>query len=117
MITDDEWQAFDRFEVPQPEQEELNAVVESTKEAIVVAPLEEGPAPTTGGARVSAPPLPRRRSIRRGAARRLVRTLPARWPVRALALHDCATADFPGQRVRSFRGCGRDRDAEMADRC
>ena len=45
MITDDEWQAFDRFEVPQPEQEELKAVVESTKEAIVVAPFEEGPAP------------------------------------------------------------------------
>ena len=51
MITDEEWQAFmddfkqtlDRFEVPQPEQEELTAVVESPKESIVVGPLQEGP--------------------------------------------------------------------------
>jgi hemoglobin len=51
MITDEEWQAFmddfqttlDKFEVPQPEQEELNAIVESTKEAIVVKPFQEGP--------------------------------------------------------------------------
>jgi hemoglobin len=57
MITDQEWQAFmddlqqtfDKFEVRQPEQEELTAIVESTKEAIVVAPLEAGPAATTGG--------------------------------------------------------------------
>ncbi len=57
MITDEEWQAFmddlqqtfDRFEVPQPEQEELKAIVESTKEAIVVAPFEEGPAARAGG--------------------------------------------------------------------
>jgi hemoglobin len=50
MITDEEWLAFmddfqkalDRFEVPQPEQGELKAIVESTKEAIVVEPLEEG---------------------------------------------------------------------------
>jgi hemoglobin len=56
MITDEEWQAFiddlqqtfDRFEVPQPEQEELKAIVESTKEAIVVAPFEEGSAATAG---------------------------------------------------------------------
>ncbi len=56
-ITDQEWQAFmddlqqtfDKFEVPQPEQEELKAIVESTKQAIVVAPLEEEPAATTGG--------------------------------------------------------------------
>ncbi len=56
-ITDQEWQAFmndlqqtfDKFEVPQPEQEELKAIVESTREAIVVAPLEEEPAATTGG--------------------------------------------------------------------
>src|ERR671911_733919 len=48
MITDEEWLAFvddfqqavDKFEVPQPEQEELKTIVESTKEAIVVAPLE-----------------------------------------------------------------------------
>ncbi len=56
MITDEEWQAFmddlqqtfTRFEVPQPEQEELKAIVESTKEAIVVSPFEEGPAATAG---------------------------------------------------------------------
>src|SRR5437763_14920610 len=50
MITGEEWQAFmddlqqafDKFDVPQPEQEELKAIVESTKEAIVVAPFEEG---------------------------------------------------------------------------
>jgi hemoglobin len=51
MITEQEWQAFmddlqqtlSRFEVPQQEQEELEAIVESTKEAIVVRPFEEGP--------------------------------------------------------------------------
>jgi len=51
MITDEEWVAFmddlqqslDRFEVPQPEQGEVTAIVESTKEAIVVEPLQEGP--------------------------------------------------------------------------
>jgi hemoglobin len=51
MITDEEWLAFmddfqkalDKFEVPQPEQEELKAIVEGTKEAIVVEPLQEGP--------------------------------------------------------------------------
>jgi len=51
MITDEEWQAFmddfqqslDKFEVPQPEQDELTAIVESTKESIVVEPLQEGP--------------------------------------------------------------------------
>ena len=50
MITDEEWVAFmddlqqslDRFEVPQPEQDEVIAIVESTKEAIVVEPLQEG---------------------------------------------------------------------------
>lgn len=49
MITEEEWQAFmddfqqtlDKFEVPQ--QEQLKAIVESTKEAIVVKPLQEGP--------------------------------------------------------------------------
>jgi hemoglobin len=57
MITDQEWQAFmddlgqtfDKFAVPQPEREELVAIVESTKEAIVVAPFEEGAAPALGG--------------------------------------------------------------------
>jgi hemoglobin len=52
MITDQEWvafmddlqQALDRFEVPQPEQDELKAIVESTKESIVVSPpFQEGP--------------------------------------------------------------------------
>ena len=49
MITDEEWVAFmedlqqslDKFEVPQPEQDEVRAIVESTKEAIVVEPLQE----------------------------------------------------------------------------
>ena len=49
MITAGEWEAFqddlrqtlDRFGVPQPEQEELKAIVESTREAIVIAPLQE----------------------------------------------------------------------------
>lgn len=52
MITAEEWlafmddvqQALDKFGVPQPEQEELKAIVESTRAAIVVAPLQEGPA-------------------------------------------------------------------------
>lgn len=47
-ITQDEWASFmddlhqslTRFQVPQPEQAELVAIVESTKDAIVVAPLE-----------------------------------------------------------------------------
>ncbi len=46
MITEEEWQALmddfqqtlDKFKVPQPEQEELKAIVESTKESIVVRP-------------------------------------------------------------------------------
>src|SRR4051794_23685014 len=57
MITEEEWQAFmddfqhtlDKFAVPQPEQQELTAIVESTKEAIIVAPFQEGPTATTGG--------------------------------------------------------------------
>jgi hemoglobin len=51
MITADEWRAFmddlqqtlDKFAVPQREQDELKAIVESTKDAIVVAPFQEGP--------------------------------------------------------------------------
>ena len=52
MITDQEWvafmddlqQALDKFEVPQSEQDELKAIVESTKESIVVSPpFQEGP--------------------------------------------------------------------------
>jgi hemoglobin len=56
MITPEEWQAFmddvqqtlEKFHVPQPEQEELKAIVESTRDAIVVAPFQEGPETTTG---------------------------------------------------------------------
>jgi hypothetical protein len=52
MITDEGWATFmddfrqtlDKFEVPQPEQEELTAIVEGTKGAIVASPpLQEGP--------------------------------------------------------------------------
>ena len=51
LITPQEWQAFledfqqtlDTFNVPQPEQEELFAIVESTREAIVISPLKENP--------------------------------------------------------------------------
>jgi len=50
MITDEEWLAFmddvqwtlDKFGVPQLEQDEIKAIVESTHDAIVVAPLHEG---------------------------------------------------------------------------
>ena len=49
MITETEWQAMlddfqqslDRFGVPQQEQDELKAIVESTKEAIVIRPFQE----------------------------------------------------------------------------
>jgi hemoglobin len=52
MITDNEWHAFmddfqqtlNKFAPPQAERQELIAIVESTKEAIVVAPFQEGPA-------------------------------------------------------------------------
>src|SRR2546428_9010077 len=54
MITSQEWQAFlddfqqtlGKFNVPQPEQEELFAIVESTREAIVISPLKENPEQT-----------------------------------------------------------------------
>jgi hypothetical protein len=36
-------QTLDKFAVPQREQDVVKAIVESTKEAIVVAPLQEGP--------------------------------------------------------------------------
>jgi len=50
MITNQEWLAFmddlqqtlQKFGVPHPEQDEVKAIVESTREAIVIAPLEEG---------------------------------------------------------------------------
>ena len=51
LITSQEWQAFlddlaqtlEKFNVPQAEQEELVAIVESTREAIVISPLQEKP--------------------------------------------------------------------------
>lgn len=51
MITPQEWLAFlddfqqtlDKFNVLQAEQEELVALVESTREAIVIPPLQENP--------------------------------------------------------------------------
>jgi hemoglobin len=51
MITDQEWEAFmddwrqtaDKFGLPEPERGELQAIIESTKESIVVEPLQEGP--------------------------------------------------------------------------
>src|ERR687897_3894582 len=51
MITDEEWLAFmddfgqtaDKFGIPEPERGELQAIIESTKESIVVEPLQEGP--------------------------------------------------------------------------
>ena len=51
LINEEEWAAFmsdvqqtlDKFEVPPKEQDELKAIVESTKESIVVKPLQEGP--------------------------------------------------------------------------
>jgi hemoglobin len=56
LITPAEWEAFmddfqrtlDKFQVPPPEQDELKAIVESTRDAIVVAPSHEGPETTTG---------------------------------------------------------------------
>ena len=50
LISGDEWEAFmddfqqtlDTFAVPQAEQDELKAIVESTRETIVVAPVEAG---------------------------------------------------------------------------
>jgi hemoglobin len=57
MITEEEWQAFmddlqqtlSKFDVPQPEQEEVKAIIESTKEGIVVSAFEEGSASATDG--------------------------------------------------------------------
>ena len=50
LITAGEWDAFmddvqqtlQKFSVPQPEQEELRAIVKSTREAIVMVPRKEG---------------------------------------------------------------------------
>jgi hemoglobin len=58
MITEAEWHAFmddfqqtlDKFQVPQAERDELNAIVESTKDGIVVAPpFQEGPTTPASG--------------------------------------------------------------------
>jgi len=51
LITEDEWRAFmddlqqtlDKFQVPEREQQEVTAIIESTREAIVLAPLQGGP--------------------------------------------------------------------------
>jgi hypothetical protein len=40
---DDFQQTLDKFKVPQAEQKELFAIVESTREAIVISPLQENP--------------------------------------------------------------------------
>jgi hemoglobin len=57
MITEEEWNAFmddahqalDKFKVPDPERHELIAIIDSTKEAIVVSPFQEGPATAMAG--------------------------------------------------------------------
>jgi hypothetical protein len=47
---DDLQQSLNEFQVPQREHAEVNAIVESTKEAIVVAPpFQEGPPDTASG--------------------------------------------------------------------
>jgi hemoglobin len=59
MITEEEWQAFmedfqqtlDKFTVPRQEQNELKAIVEGTKDSIVVRPFQEEPAGASGGDR------------------------------------------------------------------
>jgi hypothetical protein len=43
-------ETFDRFAVPEPEQDELKAIVGSTKESIVVRPFQEGPEEPVGAA-------------------------------------------------------------------
>jgi hemoglobin len=48
MITENEWRAFiddlqqslDRFQVPKQEQQEVTQIIESTRDAIVNAPLQ-----------------------------------------------------------------------------
>jgi hemoglobin len=63
MITATEWEAFmddlqqtlDKFAVPQPEQDALKAIVESTREAIVVSPFQEGPEATAQARRAGCP--------------------------------------------------------------
>jgi hypothetical protein len=40
---DDFQQTLDKFNVPQAEQKELFGIVESTREAIVISPLQENP--------------------------------------------------------------------------
>jgi len=68
MITDQEWDAFmddlqrtfDKFGVPGQEQDELKAIVQGTKESIVVRPFQEGPEEavgTAGGGGARQPPF------------------------------------------------------------
>lgn len=53
-ITEEEWGAFmddfqqtlDTFQVPSAEQDELKAIVESTRESIVLTPYQQGPDPS-----------------------------------------------------------------------
>jgi hemoglobin len=57
MITEEEWNAFmddtyqalDKFKVPDPERQELIAIIGSTKEAIVVSPFQERVATASAG--------------------------------------------------------------------
>jgi hypothetical protein len=47
---DDFQQTLDKFQVPQAERDELNAIVESTKDGVVVAPpFQERPTATPSG--------------------------------------------------------------------
>lgn len=65
-ITGGEWEAFlddlqhtfHKFAVPEPEQDELKAIVASTRESIVLAPFQEGPDVTSER---TAPGTPERR--------------------------------------------------------
>jgi hemoglobin len=68
MITEQEWDAFmddlqrtfDKFGAPGQEQGELKAIVEGTKESIVVRPFQEGPEEavgTAGGGGARQPPF------------------------------------------------------------
>src|SRR6266536_3112198 len=90
MISAAEWEAFlddlqqtlDKFDVPQAEQAELKAIVDSTRDAIVVSPGSYG---TGGGAGRGAPCR-----HPQGAPRRLMASAPPR----------CALPTAP-------RGCGR----------
>src|SRR5262249_9857797 len=63
LITTAEWEAMmedlqqtlDKFAVPQPEQEEVKAIVQSTREEIVVSPLQDGYEATASAGRAGCP--------------------------------------------------------------